>query len=74
MPSNLKSQSPVRIRIGQRTVVLPPVQILENIPMLYQILQEVVHDWHRAVEPYEARIVKGGESADYVVSQAFMEL
>jgi hypothetical protein len=42
--------------------------------MLHRILEEVLRDWHRAVEPYEARVVAKTESADYVAAAAFFEL
>ena len=51
--------------------VLPPPQLLENIPMLHQILTEVVGDWLRSVEPYQEQIDSAeGGSAAYEVAKA----
>ncbi len=44
---------------GDVRAILPAVQLLENIPTLHQVLQEAVNDWHRAVQPSEARIGAG---------------
>jgi hypothetical protein len=74
MASNLKGQSPVTIATGDVTECLPAVQLFENIPTLHQVLQEVVNDWHRGVQPYNARIAAGEESAEYVVGLALLEL
>ena len=35
---------------------MPPPQLLTNIPTLHWILEQVVEDWLRAVEPYQAQI------------------
>lgn len=53
---------------------MPPPQLLENLPTLHLILEEVARDWLRAVEPYAARLAAKTESADYVVSTAFIDL
>jgi hypothetical protein len=74
MASNLKEQSPITIATGGVTRRLPAAQLFENIPTLHQVLQEVVKDWHRAVQPYGARIAEGRESTEYVVRLAFLEL
>ncbi len=74
MASNPKAQSPVTVATGGVTERLPAVQLFENIPTLHQVLQEVVNDWHRGVQPYNARIAAGQESAEYVIGLAFLEL
>jgi hypothetical protein len=73
MASNLKGQSPVTVATGGVTS-LPAVQLFENIPTLHQVLQEIVNDWHRGVQPYNARIAAGQESAEYVIGLACLEL
>ncbi len=70
MASNLKSQSPITID----TRAIPQPELLENLPILHQFLEEILKDWHRAVEPYEARIEKQAESAEYIRMIAFTEL
>ena len=52
MASQLSKLSPIRIS-GE---VLPPPQLFVNIPMLHRILEEVLNDWLRAVEPYQRQI------------------
>ena len=74
MASQLKGQSPVRISVGADLATGPHPQLLENIPILHQILESIVDDWHRAVAPYESRIRDGDESPEYVAVAAMIEL
>ena len=60
MTSNLANVSPVIV--SGRT--MPPPQLLQNIPTLHWILEQVVEDWLRAVEPYQAQIDKMGSNPD----------
>src|SRR5713226_6669626 len=65
MASNLGDQTLIVVPMGTGTPTLPLPQLLENLPMLHRILEEVLRDWHRAVEPYEARLVAKTEPANY---------
>lgn len=60
MTSKLANLSPVIV--SGRT--MPPPQVLQNIPTLHWILEQVVEDWLRAVEPYQAQIDKMGSNPD----------
>lgn len=72
MASRLANLSP--ITVGGN--VYPAPQLLQNIPMLHRILQLVLEDWLRAVEPYQREIDNAtSESARlYAVSSGFEEL
>lgn len=72
MTSNLGDLSPIEVR-GER---LPTPHIFNNIPMLHRILEEVLEDWLRAVEPYQKRIdISGDEgSKTFAVASGFMDL
>ena len=59
MASELTNLSP--ITVGGED--LPTPQLFYNIPMLYRVLEEVVEDWMRAVEPYQIHIVSQIASA-----------
>lgn len=52
MASRLTSPSSITI-CGEN---IPPPQLFQNIPMLHCILEQVVEDWLRAVEPYQRQI------------------
>ncbi|MEK7682387.1 MAG: hypothetical protein AAB369_06105, partial [Chloroflexota bacterium] len=69
MTSALANLPPVVVSGG----VLPPPQLLANLPMLHRFLTEVVEDWLRAVKPYQEQIdrTKGDLHAALT---AFMEL
>ena len=56
MASKLVNLSPVVV--SGRT--MPPQELLTNIPTLHWILEQVVEDWLRAVEPYQAQIDEMG--------------
>ena len=58
MASNLANLSSVIV--SGRT--MPPPQLLQNIPTLHWILEQVVEDWLRAVEPYQAQIDRMGSN------------
>ena len=60
MTSKLANLLPVIV--SGRT--MPPPQVLQNIPTLHWILEQVVEDWLRAVEPYQAQIDKMGSNPD----------
>lgn len=74
MASNLGGQTLIALPMGTGTRTVPPSQLLENLPTLHRILEEVLRDWHRAVQPYEARLAAKTEPEDYVVGAAFLEL
>ncbi len=52
MASKLTNLSP--FSVGGNT--LPPPPLFQNIPMLHRILDEVLEDWLRAVEPLQRQI------------------
>ena len=52
MASGLTNLSPITVG-GKR---LPTPQLFTNIPMLHGILEEVLEDWLRAVEPYQMQV------------------
>ena len=62
------------ITVGKK--VLPTPQLLENIPILHRILEEVVEDWMRAVEPYQRRVDEADDVSAMIWAGAsgFMEL
>ena len=72
MTSQLKNLSPITV-LGEG---LPPPQILQNIPMLHSILEQVLEDWLRAVEPYQMQIddAASDSAALSAIAAAFMEL
>ncbi len=72
MASKLTNLSPVTI-CGE---VLPPPQLIQNIPILHWILQEVLEDWLRAVKPYQAQVDSVGDNSvkEWAVGPGFMEL
>ena len=72
MASELTNLSPITV-CG---TVLPPTQLFQNIPMLHRILNEVLEDWLRAVEPYQRQIDSAdGDSAKlYAVSSGISDL
>jgi hypothetical protein len=74
MASDLGSQSVILLPSNKGIRSVPSPQLLENLPMLHRILEEVLEDWHRAIEPYEVRLARSVESPDFVVVTAFAEL
>ena len=52
MTSGLNKLSPINV-CGS---VYPAPQLFHNIPMLHWILDEILNDWLRAVEPYQRQI------------------
>ena len=73
MTSKLANLSPVIV--SGRT--MPPPQVLQNIPTLHWILEQVVEDWLRAVEPYQVQIDKMGSNPDMLftnILDGFSEL
>lgn len=52
MSSGLKNLSPITV-CDKR---LPTPQLFNNIPLLHRILEEVLEDWLRAVEPYQRQV------------------
>lgn len=72
MASELTGLSPVTVN-GK---VLPPPQLFQNIPILHWILQEVLEDWLRAVQPYQVWVdaVGGNSAKEWAVGSGFMEL
>ena len=72
MASRLKDLSPIYVRDRW----LPTPELFTNIPMLHQILEEVVGDWLRAVEPYQSQVDDAdSESMQlYAVLSLFAEL
>lgn len=72
MASKLKNLSP--ITVGGKS--MPKSQLFGNIPMLHSILEEVLEDWLRAVEPYQRRVddADGDSEVVFAVSSGFMDL
>ena len=72
MASELTNLSPVTV-CGE---ALPPPQLFQNIPMLHWILQEVLEDWLRAVEPYQVQVDSVGDNLakEWAVGSGFIEL
>ena len=54
MVSGLKGMSPIKV-CGED---LPSPLLFANIPMLHCILEEVLEDWLRVVEPYQGRVAR----------------
>lgn len=72
MASGLSKLSSITV-CGQK---LPYPHLFHNIPLLHRFLEEVLEDWLRAVEPYQAKLDRGdGDQVDWVaISSGFMEL
>ena len=72
MASTLANPSPLTV-CGK---VLPTPQLFQNIPILHRILEEVLEDWLRAVEPYQRQIdsAEGDLAKLSAVSSGFVEL
>ncbi len=72
MASNLKTLSPVTV-CGEK---LPSPQLFQNIPMLHWILEEVLNDWLRAVEPYQINVDAASTESErlFAVASGFGEL
>ena len=70
--SNLANLSPIKV-CGES---LPTPHVFSNIPMLHRILEEVLEDWLRAVEPYQKQIDTSGDegSKTFAVASGFMDL
>ena len=72
MASGLASLSPITVC----DKVLPTPPLFGNIPMIHLILEEVLEDWLRSVEPYQRRV--DGADSDVTKKSAvvsgFMEL
>ena len=47
---------------------------MSNVAIVHEILAMIVEDWHRAVAPYETRIIDGRENPNFVMGHAFLEL
>ncbi|MYD36270.1 MAG: hypothetical protein F4X20_04495 [Dehalococcoidia bacterium] len=56
--------------------VFPPPQLFQNIPMLHRILEQVLEDWLRAVEPYQRQIENASSDSARLsaVTSGFAEL
>ena len=72
MTSGLMKLSPITVA-GKS---LPPAHLFQNIPTLHRILEEVLQDWLRAVEPYQREIdgADGEMSMRAATSTGFVEL
>ena len=72
MSSKLTELSPIFVD-GK---YLPQPQLLSYIPILHDILGDVLQDWLRAVEPYQSQIDNAVDDSArlYAVSSGFMEL
>ena len=74
MASELTNLSPMTV--GGK--VLPTPHLFENIPMLHLILEEVLKDWLRSVEPYQRRVDNADTNSHMAMMSAvapgFMEL
>ena len=72
MASTLANLSPLTV-CGK---VLPTPQLFQNIPILHRILEEVLEDWLRAVEPYQRQIdsAEGDLAKLSALSSGFVEL
>ena len=72
MTSGLTNLSPLTVS-GEK---LPTPQLFHNIPMLHRILEEVVEDWLRAVEPYQRQVDDADDESAMIWASAsgFMEL
>ena len=72
MTSELPNLSPITV-CGK---VLPSPQLFQNIPMLHGILEEVLEDWLRAVEPFQRQVdsAQGDWAKLSAASSGFTEL
>ena len=74
MASEITNLSPITV-CGK---VLPTPHLFGNIPMLHVILEEVLKDWLRSVEPYQRSVDSADTNSDMAmnaaVSLGFMEL
>lgn len=72
MASGLEDLSPVTV--GGKD--LPTPQLFYNLPMLHLILEEIVADWLRALEPYQRHVDDADDESKKVFASAsgFMEL
>ena len=72
MASGLQDLSP--LTVGNN--MLTTWQLLSNIPMLHLILEEVVEDWIRAVEPYQKEVddADGDPAMIFAAGSGIMEL
>ena len=72
MASTLANLSPITV-CGK---VLPTPQLFQNIPMVHRMLEEVLEDWLRAVEPYQRQIdsAEGDSGKLSAVSSGLVEL
>lgn len=72
MASGLTNLSP--ITVGGED--LPTPQLFHNIPMLHRILEEVVEDWLRVVEPYQRQVDDADDDSAriFAAGTGFMEL
>ena len=72
MASGLENLS--SLTVGNNMLTTP--QLRSNIPMLHLILEEVVEDWLRAVEPYQKEVddADGDSAMIFAVGSGFMEL
>src|SRR5437899_1985542 len=43
------------IKVGHTGLSKPP-QLLENLPVLHEMLDDIVEDWHRVITPWEEAI------------------
>lgn len=72
MASNLGQQSRINVR---QTVSVPSYpQIIENLPVLHQILESIVQDWHNSVNDYERHMAQETDFAEYIAASAIKEL
>ena len=72
MASGLSDMSPIMVR-GEN---LPSPLLFGNIPMLHDILGEVLEDWLHAVEPYQKQIDAAVSESETLqaITTGFMEL
>ena len=70
--SNLANLSPIKV-CGES---LPTPHVFDNIPMLHRIMEEVLEDWLRVVEPYQDQIDTSSDegSKTFAVTSGLMEL
>ena len=68
MTSKLAGLSP--LMVSGRT--MPPPQLFQNIPTLHWILEQVVEDWLRTVEPYQAQIDKAEGSTNLSLTNSLL--
>ena len=72
MASGLTNLAPITV-CGRD---LPTSRLFYNIPMLHLILEEVVKDWLRAVDPYQGQVddADNDSARTFAVASGFMEL